>query len=113
MYYQSPMYRKEIIDGVTRCLNLTYKKFIQSHPKFNGPVSIFAHSLGSVICYDILTNWSPLILYEKFITKAIEEKRNSANEEERQMYDAFCESREKLLKNDHNLNDLLANREEQ
>ena len=53
MYYQSPLYRQEIINGVTKCLNETYSKFIQSHPKFTGPVSIFAHSLGSVIAYDV------------------------------------------------------------
>jgi surfactin synthase thioesterase subunit len=63
MYYQSPRYRQEIINGVTQCLNSTYAKFIQSHPKFNGPVSIFAHSLGSVIAYDIITNWSPVRFY--------------------------------------------------
>lgn len=64
-YYQSPLYRQEIISGVIKCLNSTYSKFIQSHPNFNGPVSIFAHSLGSVIAYDILTNWSP-VSFSKF-----------------------------------------------
>ncbi|ULT98926.1 hypothetical protein L3Y34_000344 [Caenorhabditis briggsae] len=34
-----------------------YKEFLyyHPHPKFNGCVSLFGHSLGSVICYDILT----------------------------------------------------------
>ncbi|CAL2035590.1 unnamed protein product [Caenorhabditis brenneri] len=34
-----------------------YDKFKSNHPEFNGSVALFGHSLGSVICYDILTNF--------------------------------------------------------
>ncbi|KAI6190498.1 BMA-IPLA-1, isoform c [Aphelenchoides bicaudatus] len=113
MFYQSPLYRQEIINGVIKCLNSTYSKFIQSHPKFNGPVSIFAHSLGSVIAYDILTNWSPLVLYDEFITHAIEKQRDSASDEEkRQMYANYHESRKKLMENDGQLKEILINQDE-
>ncbi|KJH52049.1 DDHD domain protein [Dictyocaulus viviparus] len=47
MYYQSPLYRKEIVGGVVHQLNRVYSLFIENNPNFTGPVSIFAHSLGS------------------------------------------------------------------
>uniref|UniRef100_A0A0K0CXL7 DDHD domain-containing protein n=1 Tax=Angiostrongylus cantonensis TaxID=6313 RepID=A0A0K0CXL7_ANGCA len=71
MYYQSPLYRKEIVGGVVRQLNRVYSLFTENNPNFSGPVSIFAHSLGSVITYDILLHWSPFLLYEKYVTHAM------------------------------------------
>ena len=50
----------QIIDGVRNEMILLYKKFCSRNPSFlerNGKVSIVAHSLGSVIAYDILTLW--------------------------------------------------------
>jgi len=110
MYYQSPLYRQEIINGVIRCLNTAYGNFIKSHPNFNGPVSIFAHSLGSVIAYDIVTSWSPLVFYDEFVTQAIEKQRDSTkNEEMRKMYDNFHKSRSKLMEKGSQLRDILLN----
>ncbi|XP_022796027.1 phospholipase DDHD1-like [Stylophora pistillata] len=60
MYYTSPFYRYEIIDGVRDEMNRLYTKFCIRNPSFeerNGKISIVAHSLGSVITYDILTLW--------------------------------------------------------
>ncbi|VDM59435.1 unnamed protein product [Angiostrongylus costaricensis] len=74
MYYQSPLYRKEIVGGVVRQLNRVYSLFAENNPNFSGPVSIFAHSLGSVITYDILLHWSPFLLYEKYVTHAMVRK---------------------------------------
>lgn len=87
MYYQSPLYRTEvwapnygqlsslcwlqIVNGVIRTMNCVFDTFRENNPNFNGSVSIFAHSLGSVIAYDIVTNWSPLLLYDEFVTNAI------------------------------------------
>uniref|UniRef100_A0A0N4WST3 DDHD domain-containing protein n=1 Tax=Haemonchus placei TaxID=6290 RepID=A0A0N4WST3_HAEPC len=71
MYYQSPLYRREIISGVVRQLNRIYTLFTENNPSFSGPVSIFAHSLGSVIIYDILLRWSPFLLYDKYVTHAM------------------------------------------
>ena len=31
-----------------------YNEFMKRNPNFNGTVSIFAHSLGSVMVYDLL-----------------------------------------------------------
>lgn len=60
MYYTSPFYRYEIIDGVRDEMNRLYAMFCARNPYFlerNCKVSIVAHSLGSVIAYDILTLW--------------------------------------------------------
>lgn len=60
MYYTSPFYRYEIIDGVREEMNRLYTMFCTRNPSFlekGGKVSIVAHSLGSVITYDILTLW--------------------------------------------------------
>ena len=50
----------QIIDGVRDEMNRLYTMFCTRNPCFterNGKVSIVAHSLGSVIAYDILTLW--------------------------------------------------------
>ena len=59
MYYTSPLFRTEIINSLTSELNRLYKLFCQKNPTFtkkNGKVSFVAHSLGTVIIYDILTS---------------------------------------------------------
>eukprot|EP00731_Ephydatia_muelleri_P019995 Em0012g820a len=56
-YYTSPKYRQEILSGLHTAINSKYQLFIKHHPHFlrdRGTVSIFAHSLGSVITYDLL-----------------------------------------------------------
>ncbi|CAJ0581594.1 unnamed protein product, partial [Mesorhabditis spiculigera] len=82
MYYQSPLYRKEIIGGVVKQMNSVYQLFMKNHPSFTGPVSIFAHSLGSVISYDILTAWSPVLIYDQYVSKAIGEHLNTVDDRE-------------------------------
>lgn len=57
--------------GLTNSLNTVYTKFKQNHPNFDGPISLFAHSLGSVMCYDLMTNWSPLVIYDKYVATII------------------------------------------
>ncbi|KAG2806748.1 hypothetical protein PC116_g22285 [Phytophthora cactorum] len=56
MYYLSPRYGQLIVDSVTQQLNEKYRVFMDEHPGWDGKVSIFAHSLGSMISYDILTH---------------------------------------------------------
>mmetsp|Transcript_7463 Transcript_7463/g.13516 ORF Transcript_7463/g.13516 Transcript_7463/m.13516 type:complete len:789 (-) Transcript_7463:574-2940(-) len=55
MLYQGVTFAQKILDNVVAQLNFKYNSFLASHPGFNGPVSIFAHSLGSLITFDILT----------------------------------------------------------
>ncbi|KAJ3091572.1 hypothetical protein HK102_000053 [Quaeritorhiza haematococci] len=56
LLYMTPRYRQEMIDHVTEELNRIYRLFKERHPKFSGKVSIYAHSLGSLLAYDILCN---------------------------------------------------------
>ncbi|KAG7395712.1 hypothetical protein PHYBOEH_003317 [Phytophthora boehmeriae] len=56
LYYLSPRYGQLIVDSVTQQLNDKYRVFMDEHPGWDGKVSIFAHSLGSMISYDILTH---------------------------------------------------------
>lgn len=74
MYYTSPLFRTEIVNVLSGQMNGLYKKFLQHNPRFEssgGKVSLIAHSLGSVIAYDILTNWSPLELYDEFVNQQL------------------------------------------
>ncbi|KAK4419768.1 Phospholipase SGR2 [Sesamum alatum] len=54
LYYMSPIYCQEIIDSVSNQLNKLYLKFLKRNPGYDGKVSIYGHSLGSVLSYDIL-----------------------------------------------------------
>ena len=81
LYYLSPRYGQLIVNSVTQQLNEKYRVFMNEHPGafirstrllssliasnlqilhlgWDGKVSIFAHSLGSMIAYDILTHKS-------------------------------------------------------
>ena len=63
--------RFQIVGGMVRVLNDTYATFLEHNPNYSGKVSFFAHSLGSVMAYDIITGWSPLLLYDQFVTHTI------------------------------------------
>lgn len=54
LYYMSPIYCQEIIDSVSNQLNRLYLKFLKRNPGYDGKVSLYGHSLGSVLSYDIL-----------------------------------------------------------
>ncbi|KAK9740707.1 hypothetical protein RND81_03G054600 [Saponaria officinalis] len=54
LYYMSPIYCQEIIDSVSNQLNRLYLKFLRRNPGYDGKVSLYGHSLGSVLSYDIL-----------------------------------------------------------
>lgn len=54
LYYMSPIYCQDIINSVSNQLNRLYLKFLVRNPGYDGKVSIYGHSLGSVLSYDIL-----------------------------------------------------------
>lgn len=56
LMYMSPSHAQNIVDSVANNLNTTYLKFIRRHPEFNGKISVLAYSLGSVLCYDLLSH---------------------------------------------------------
>ena len=45
-----------MIDEVASQLNAIYLEYVATHPDFSGAVSLFAHSLGSVLCFDLLSH---------------------------------------------------------
>eukprot|EP00249_Psilotum_nudum_P015735 c25495_g1_i1 orf=251-3232(+) len=61
LYYMSPVYCQDIINSVSKQLNRLYRKFIKRNLGYNGKVSIYGHSLGSVLSYDILCHQDTLI----------------------------------------------------
>ncbi|GMP79010.1 hypothetical protein CsSME_00034725 [Camellia sinensis var. sinensis] len=54
LYYMSPIYCQDIINSVSNQLNRLYLKFLKRNPGYDGKVSLYGHSLGSVISYDII-----------------------------------------------------------
>lgn len=56
LFYLTPMHRAAILDSVVNSLNVVYRKFMIRNPDFEGRVSLFAHSLGSVLSWDVLCN---------------------------------------------------------
>lgn len=61
MYYTSPIYGREIQNSLANELNRLHSEFVERHPHHDFKVSIMAHSLGSVISYDIITGWEPFV----------------------------------------------------
>ena len=58
-YYYSPIYQQEILDSCQRSIQKTISKFQNRNPDFTGDYNIFAHSLGTIVSYDLLTGWLP------------------------------------------------------
>lgn len=58
LMYLTPTFCAEVLDCVTDQINELYTKFQQCHPDFidnGGKASLIGHSLGSVICWDLLS----------------------------------------------------------
>ncbi|XP_038718481.1 phospholipase SGR2-like isoform X2 [Tripterygium wilfordii] len=60
LYYMSPIYRQDIINSASNQLNRLYLKFLRRNPGYNGKVSLYGHSLGSVLSYDIICHQEKL-----------------------------------------------------
>lgn len=56
LLYLTPLHRAAILGGLLTALNSVYARFMLRNPEFKGSISIAAHSLGSVLCWDILCN---------------------------------------------------------
>ncbi|XP_073291658.1 phospholipase SGR2-like isoform X1 [Primulina huaijiensis] len=78
LYYMSPVHCQDIIDSVSNQLNRLYLKFLKRNPGYDGKVSLYGHSLGSVLAYDILCHQEKL--YSNFPMEWMyKERRNEAN----------------------------------
>ncbi|CEG81334.1 hypothetical protein RMATCC62417_15549 [Rhizopus microsporus] len=75
--YMTPRYREQMTQIITREINRVYRLFIQRNPEFQdkGKVSIFGHSLGSLLAFDMLSLQPPTVP-----TENVEEPRPSTNE---------------------------------
>ncbi|KAK9852138.1 hypothetical protein WJX84_007417 [Apatococcus fuscideae] len=56
LLYLTPSHCHDMLTSLIASMNSTYAKFMRRYPGFKGPVSLLAHSLGSVLSYDILCN---------------------------------------------------------
>ncbi|CAL2035593.1 unnamed protein product [Caenorhabditis brenneri] len=63
--YNCTVTGKKIREEVKRLMNEKYQQFITNNQGFEGTVGIFGHSLGSVISYDILTNFDGVTLWKQ------------------------------------------------
>lgn len=58
LLYKDPVFKDQILNTVTYELNKIVRQFIAHNPDFSPKpkISLIGHSLGSVICYDLLTS---------------------------------------------------------
>ena len=56
LMYMTPRYRQEMIRHVAIETNRVYRLYLSRNPHFTGKVSIYGHSLGSVLAYDVITH---------------------------------------------------------
>lgn len=56
LLYLTPLHRAAVLGSLVASLNSAYSRFMLRNPEFRGKVSIVAHSLGSILCWDILCN---------------------------------------------------------
>lgn len=55
IYYTHDRYRRHIMREITAQLNANVADFRRRRPDFDGHISVYAHSLGAALCYDLLT----------------------------------------------------------
>ena len=53
--YLNPRFRPRILETLTHQMNTIVRKLSIEEPRFKGKISIVAHSLGSVVGYDLLS----------------------------------------------------------
>lgn len=56
LHYLTPMHRSAMIASLITSMNAVYSRFIARNPSFCGPITVVAHSLGSVLCWDVFCN---------------------------------------------------------
>ncbi|XP_025104108.1 phospholipase DDHD1-like isoform X1 [Pomacea canaliculata] len=100
LYYTSPLYRSEITHSLRAELVRLYHMFCNRHPYFEangGKVSIVAHSLGSVITYDIITGWDPIRLYDQFLTSVFEGEQVDAQSNNPQVLEELGTTHKRVM----------------
>ncbi|WPK26931.1 hypothetical protein PUMCH_004300 [Australozyma saopauloensis] len=59
LLFYEPEYLRQILKAVSSEINRVYKLFKTQNPDFDGKVHLFGHSLGSAICFDLLSQQKP------------------------------------------------------
>jgi phospholipase DDHD1 len=54
LMYMTPAFCESVLRAVTQQIQQFYDIFRKIHPEFHGTVTLMGHSLGSVICWDLL-----------------------------------------------------------
>ncbi|KAL2919610.1 hypothetical protein HK105_200522 [Polyrhizophydium stewartii] len=65
LYYFTSYHGQTLLNIVAKVLNEAYDRFIKAHPYFTGKVALVGHSLGGIICYDLLAHQPGAPLMER------------------------------------------------
>ena len=61
LLYLAPAHARDMICSLVRSLNSQWARFSARHPDFDGSVHVVAHSLGSLLMYDVLCQQPELL----------------------------------------------------
>lgn len=56
LLYYEPEFKLDILKSVTRQANQIYDKYMERNPNFKGKIHFLGHSLGSSVCFDLLSS---------------------------------------------------------
>ncbi|KAJ3270940.1 hypothetical protein HDU76_011102, partial [Blyttiomyces sp. JEL0837] len=56
LFFFSCFHGPQVLEIVAGVLNKAHKEFLERNPNFKGIVSLLGHSLGGIVCYDILAH---------------------------------------------------------
>ncbi|KAG2175583.1 hypothetical protein INT43_001230 [Umbelopsis isabellina] len=79
--YMTPKYRDQMMAIITKEINRVYQLFIQRNPEFlqrRGKVSIYGHSLGSLLAFDVLAV-QPFTINQHESVSAIDENMSASH----------------------------------
>ncbi|KAJ3140469.1 hypothetical protein HK100_009377 [Physocladia obscura] len=81
LYYYSAFHGQKVLKIVAKVLNTEYRKFMAQHPDFGGKICFLGHSLGGVICYDLLANQDIAVEMENDDNNGIESDDSESNKQ--------------------------------
>lgn len=108
-YYTSPLFRIEILNSLSSEVNRLYRKFCEKHPLFSknqGKVSFVAHSLGTVIVYDLLTSDNSINFFSNpysQVTKSEREKFHRYSQNDSALLEEYLNARNRIQEIESNL----------
>lgn len=79
----TPKYRQAMLSHVTDEMNRIYRLYRAKNPGFSGRVSLYGHSLGSLLAFDILAHQKAASVGGGTASKSSSSRRNSASQKSR------------------------------